>query len=188
MNYCGFNIEPFCSDVCGNHRRPQTLAEICRNMDICCGFRAVAAREKSPGLILLWSLISGTKMFPFIIIFKQIHVVRLWTCRNKHFLNLLCVFVTNDIVKSEHEMSTAKSLRYNAPIAPVSKCQPQKNGEKRPSVLVLHSYYPEWDHALLWLCPFTRILWHFLIHLDWCLSPDSLLLYSSKYLAYHVYI
>ena len=53
MNYCGFNIEPFCSDVCGDHGRPQTLAEIHRNMDICCGFRAVAAREKYPGLILL---------------------------------------------------------------------------------------------------------------------------------------
>ena len=53
MNYCGFNIEPFCSDVCGDHRRPQTLAEICRNMGICCGFRAVAAREKYPGFILL---------------------------------------------------------------------------------------------------------------------------------------
>ena len=52
MNYRGFNIEPFCSDVCGDHRRPQTLAEICRNMDSCCGFRAVAAREKYPGLTL----------------------------------------------------------------------------------------------------------------------------------------
>ena len=45
----GFNIEPFCSDVCGDHRRPQTLAEICRNMDICCGFRAVATRENIQG-------------------------------------------------------------------------------------------------------------------------------------------
>ena len=53
MNYCGFNIEPFCSDVCGDHRRPQTLAEICRNMGIFCGFRAVAAREKYSGFILL---------------------------------------------------------------------------------------------------------------------------------------
>ena len=35
------------------HRRPQTLAEICRNMGICCGFRAVAARDKYPGFILL---------------------------------------------------------------------------------------------------------------------------------------
>ena len=33
MNYCGFNIQPFCSDVCGDHRRPQTLAEMCRNME-----------------------------------------------------------------------------------------------------------------------------------------------------------
>ena len=30
--YCGFNIEPFCSDVCGDYRGPQTLAEICRIM------------------------------------------------------------------------------------------------------------------------------------------------------------
>ena len=50
INYCGFNIEPFCSDVCGDHRRPQTLAEICRNMGICCGYRAVAAREKISGV------------------------------------------------------------------------------------------------------------------------------------------
>ena len=53
MNYRGFNIEPFCFDVCGDHRRPQTLAQICRNMDSCCGLRAVAAREKYPGLTLL---------------------------------------------------------------------------------------------------------------------------------------
>ena len=39
MNYCGCNIEPFCSDVYEAHRRPQTLAKICRNMSICCGFR-----------------------------------------------------------------------------------------------------------------------------------------------------
>ena len=53
MHYCGFNVEPFCSDVCGDHRRPQTLAEICKNMGICCGYRAVAAREKYPGFMLL---------------------------------------------------------------------------------------------------------------------------------------
>ena len=36
----------------GYHRRPQTLAEICRNMGICCGFTAVAARGKYPGFVL----------------------------------------------------------------------------------------------------------------------------------------
>ena len=56
MNYRSFNIEPFSSDVCGDHRCPQTLAEICRNMDSCCGFRAVAAREKYPGLTLFKAL------------------------------------------------------------------------------------------------------------------------------------
>ena len=32
---------------------PKTLVDICRIMDICRGFWAVAAREKYPGLILL---------------------------------------------------------------------------------------------------------------------------------------
>ena len=53
MNYCGFNIEPFCSDVCGDYRRPQTLAEICRVMGIYCDFREVAARGKYLGFMLL---------------------------------------------------------------------------------------------------------------------------------------
>ena len=56
MNHCGFNIEPICSDVCGDHRSPQTPVEICRNLGICCGFRAVAARGKYPGFILLCTL------------------------------------------------------------------------------------------------------------------------------------
>ena len=51
MNHGGFNIEPFSSDVYGYRRRPQTQAEICRNMGICCGLRAVTAREKYPGFI-----------------------------------------------------------------------------------------------------------------------------------------
>ena len=32
---------------------PQTLAEICRNMGICYGFKAVVARKKYLGFILL---------------------------------------------------------------------------------------------------------------------------------------
>ena len=51
MNYCGLNIEPFSSDVCGGHWHPQSLAEIYRNVGICCSFRAVAAREKYTGFI-----------------------------------------------------------------------------------------------------------------------------------------
>ena len=39
------HTEPYCSDVCGYQRCPQTLVEICRNMGICCGFRAMAARD-----------------------------------------------------------------------------------------------------------------------------------------------
>ena len=75
--------------------------------------------------------------FPLLIIFKQI--VQLWTCQYKHIVILLCVFVTDNNVNSKHEMSTAKSLCYMAPPAPVSKCQPRKwlknvkkNGEKCP--------------------------------------------------------
>ena len=52
MNYCAFNIQPLCSDVSGDHRRPQTLAEMCRNMGICYGFRSVTARVEYPGLII----------------------------------------------------------------------------------------------------------------------------------------
>ena len=44
-NCCGFNTKSYCSDVCEHHRYPQTLAEMCRNMGICRGFRTVAARE-----------------------------------------------------------------------------------------------------------------------------------------------
>ena len=51
-NYCGFNTKSYCSYVCGYHRRPQTLAEIWRNMGIWFGFRAVAARGKYPGFML----------------------------------------------------------------------------------------------------------------------------------------
>ena len=41
------------------------------------------------------------------------------------------------------------------------------------------------------LCLFSRVLWNFeilWIHTDWCLSLDSLLLYSSQYPMYPVYI
>ena len=31
MNYWGINIESFCSEVCGYHQCPQTLADICGN-------------------------------------------------------------------------------------------------------------------------------------------------------------
>ena len=51
MNYCGFNIQPFCCDVCEDHRRPQTLAEMCRNMGICCGFRSMTAKVKYLGFM-----------------------------------------------------------------------------------------------------------------------------------------
>ena len=51
FNYCGFNIQPFCSDVYGDHRCPQTLAEMFRNMGICYSFRSVAARVKYPGFM-----------------------------------------------------------------------------------------------------------------------------------------
>ena len=57
-NYCSFNTNSYCSDVCGYHLCSQTLVEIYRNMGICYSFRAVAAREKYPGCILL--VVRGT--------------------------------------------------------------------------------------------------------------------------------
>ena len=44
-----FSTKSYCSDVCEYHQRRQTLAEICRNMDNCCGFKAVAARGNIRG-------------------------------------------------------------------------------------------------------------------------------------------
>ena len=51
--YCGFNRELFFFNVCKCPRSPQTLAAICRSIDIYGGFRAVAAREKYPGFIFV---------------------------------------------------------------------------------------------------------------------------------------
>ena len=53
MNYCSFNIGPYYTDMCVYLWCPQTLAEICRNMCICCGFRTVADREKISGVDLI---------------------------------------------------------------------------------------------------------------------------------------
>ena len=61
-NYCGFNTKSYCSDVCGYNRRPETLAEICKNTGICCGFRAVAAMGKYPGFMLFGEFF-GAKIF-----------------------------------------------------------------------------------------------------------------------------
>ena len=41
-------------------------------------------------------------------------------------LSVLWVFMKNNIVNNEHEMSSAKSLCYMAPLALVSKCHPRK--------------------------------------------------------------
>ena len=86
--------------------------------------------------------------FPFLIIFKQI--VQLWTCQYKHILILLWVFVTDHIVNSEHEMSTAKSLCYMAPPALVSICQPRKIVKNiRPS----HPHHHSADQDILQILP-----------------------------------
>ena len=42
--------------MCGDHRRPQTLAEMCKNMGICYGFRSVAARVKISGVHVIGPL------------------------------------------------------------------------------------------------------------------------------------
>ena len=90
MNYCGFNIESFCSDVCGDRRRLQTLAEICRNMSICCGFRAVAAREKYPVFVLLGIPFSHSLGPPFVLLF--IHSFTTFSG--------LCVFAYKSLVRN----------------------------------------------------------------------------------------
>ena len=49
-NYCSFNTKSYFSDVCGYHRCPQTLVEICRNIGIWCNFRAGAHLVKISGV------------------------------------------------------------------------------------------------------------------------------------------
>ena len=91
--------------------------------------------------------------FPFLNIFKQI--VLLWTWRNRHLLILLWVFVTDSIVNSEHEMSTAKRLCYMAPPVLVSKCQPRKwwKTSVRPTLGTIgvqsqnSSHFPVWERV-----------------------------------------
>ena len=87
MNYCGFDIEPFCSGVCGDYRCPQTLAEICRIMGIYCDFRAVADRGKYPGFMLL----------AFACIFTQRRKI-IW---NVLVIYLVSYFQIKEIPKSE---------------------------------------------------------------------------------------
>ena len=61
-----------------------------------------------------------------------------------HF-DSLWVFVTDNIVNSEHEMSTAKSWCYMAPPALVSKCQLRKMVKNvRPS----HPHQHSADHDI----------------------------------------
>ena len=86
--------------------------------------------------------------FPSLIIYKQI--VQLWTCQYKHISIILWVFLTDDIVNSEHEMSTAKHLCYMAPPALVSKCQPRKMVKNvRPS----HPHHHSADHDISQILP-----------------------------------
>ena len=63
---CGFNSEPYCSEVCGYQPSLQTLAEICRSMGNNVSFRAVAAREKYPRFVLLSSRNINANFFTWI--------------------------------------------------------------------------------------------------------------------------
>ena len=51
--------------MCGDHRRPQTLAEMCRNMGICYGFRSVATRVKYLGFMQLCLESIGNCWIPY---------------------------------------------------------------------------------------------------------------------------
>ena len=63
----------------------------------------------------------------------------------QHISIILWVFVRDNIVNSEHEMSIAKSLCYIAPPALVSKCQPLKMVKNaRPS----HPHHHPADHDI----------------------------------------
>ena len=51
-----FSLKYSC-DICWYYRCPQNLAEICRNMGICCSFRAKAVKEKYSRFILIQNII-----------------------------------------------------------------------------------------------------------------------------------
>ena len=59
--------------------------------------------------------------------------------------------MTDNIVNSEHEMSTAKSLCYMAPPALVSKCQPRKMGKM--SVRPCDPHHHSADHDIQQILP-----------------------------------
>ena len=60
-------------------------------------------------------------------------------------LNSLWVFVTDNIVNSEHDMSTAKRLCYMAPPALVSKRQPRKMVK---NARLSHPHHHSADHDI----------------------------------------
>ena len=96
MNYCGFDIEPFCSGVYGDYRRPQTLAEICRIMGIYCDFRAVAARGKYPGFMLLKPVSRSNPVF-------RLNPVVRYLIHCTHWLLWIFIQVKVGLLKNETE-------------------------------------------------------------------------------------
>ena len=58
--------------------------------------------------------------------------------------------MTDNIVNSEHDMSTAKSLCYMAPPALVSKCQPRKMVK---NVRLSHPHHHSADHDIKQILP-----------------------------------
>ena len=76
--------------MCGDHRRPQTLAEMCRNIDIYCGLRSVATRVKYPGSMKSQKVVSKmgpglvkTSLRMLVALLNRIH----WMCRSGLLLN-----------------------------------------------------------------------------------------------------
>ena len=60
-------------------------------------------------------------------------------------LIILWVFLRDNIVNSEHKMSTAKRLCYMTPLALVSKCQPRKMVK---NVCPSHPHHHSADHDI----------------------------------------
>ena len=108
--------------------------------------------------------------------------------QSKHFLIPLWVFVTNNIVNSEHEMSIEISLRYMVPPVPVSKYQPRKT-----SICPSHPHYSSAAHDISQiLLVFVTAIFHFLVSYitvkffkytrAWVWGPPVLPLHILRYL------
>ena len=89
------------------------------------------------------------------------------------------MFVTDNNVNSEHEMSTAKSLCYMAPPAQVSKCQPRKMLPILVTAVV--NFLGSYSNLKLYECTLTSVRTAFITNLQSTIFKDRIGIFLSHY-------